>query len=117
MTCLAFWASDPVHAQVPNKGVSVGFTNKTQMNVIVKGYTVINNVKRSGPALSINKNGGQAYETNVPAGNTRYYTVFDSNYRILLRDQTVTIQNSNVVLDIVPDPNNPKGVLVQERLK
>ena len=109
MSCLAFLAAGSADAQVP-KTFIVGFGNQTNMNVIVKGYTVVNGVQRSGPTLQLLKN-GMAFENNVPAG-IRYYTVYDANYKILLRDHAVLIQTRNVALDIVPVLGNPNRVLI-----
>jgi hypothetical protein len=111
MTCLALTARVPLAAQPPKQlAVSVGFTNRTDMPVIVKGYTIVNKVQRGGPTLQIDKSGGQSFETNVPANNFRYYTIYDANYNILLRNHPIAIQNRNVLLDIVPNPLNPKQV-------
>jgi hypothetical protein len=62
--------------------------------------------------LPINK-GGKAYESAVPAG-FRYYTVFDAinPTRVLLRDFPVPIQNRDVILIIMPSPNDPTRVVI-----
>jgi hypothetical protein len=109
MTCFFVFAADRVLAQNP---ASVGFQNKTEINVIVQGYTIVNGNKRAGPALQLKKTKGKAFESNVPGG-IRYYTVIDANnFRVLLRDHPVPIQNLNTPLDIVPALGNPNRVMI-----
>ena len=110
MTCLVFSVCDTAQAQV-NKPVTVGFRNRTEVNVIVKGYTIVNGVQRAGPNLQIKKKDGIAFEFNVPPG-IRFYTIYDANNptRILLRDHPVPIQNRDLLLDIVPMPGSPDRV-------
>ena len=111
MTCLAFLGSGSVQAQP--KTVSVGFTNQTKMDVKVQGYTIFNKTPRAGATLSIDKSGGKAFETNVPAGNFRFYTVHDANFNVLLKDFQVPIQNRNVTFNISVDPNDAKKVIIR----
>jgi hypothetical protein len=101
MTWLLFLAMSPAHAQVP-KTASVGFNNKTDLNIFIQGYTIVNGSKRYGPPLQLKKNGSMAFESNVLAGY-RYYTICDANQpsRVLLRDFPVPIQNREVSLDVV----------------
>src|ERR1022692_639450 len=91
-TCLAFLASSTVQAQGPNTA-SVGINNKTELNVIIQGYTIVNGSKKYGTPLQLRKSGSKAFESNVPGG-VRYYTICDANNqaRVLLRDFPVPIQ-------------------------
>jgi hypothetical protein len=104
------WDSTQVRAQ-PFPGASVGFRNQTGLNVIVKGYTIVNGVQRAGPIMPLKMNGGRSFETNVPIG-IRFYTVYDANQptRVLLRDFPIPIRNPAVIFDIVPFPGNPNRV-------
>jgi|SRR6516162_5701506 len=101
MTCLCFWATNPADGQIP-KGASVGFNNKTDLNIFIQGYTIVNGSKRYGPPLQLKKNGSMAFESSVPPG-FRYYTICDANQpaRVLLRDFQVPIKNREVSLDVV----------------
>jgi hypothetical protein len=88
-------------AQIP-KSASVGFNNKTDLNIFIQGYTIVNGSKRYGPPLQLKKNGSMAFESSVPVGY-RYYTICDANQpaRVLLRDFQVPIKNREVSLDVV----------------
>ena len=112
MTCLLFFAMGATQAQLQN-GVSIGYHNRSEVNVIVRSYTTVNGVQRSGPALQMKKNGGKAFENGVPQG-VRFITVHDANQplRILLKDHPVPIQNGNVLLDIIAMPGNPNRLLI-----
>ncbi len=110
MTCFIACAWQPAQAQVP-KTVSVGFVNKTEMNVHVKGYTIVNGVQRGGAIFQVEKSGGLGFESNVPNG-VRYYTVYDTNFKILLRDHAAPVQNRNLSLLIVPVPGQPNRVMI-----
>ena len=112
MACFVLMGLTAVQAQLP-KTVSVGLINMSERNVIVQGYTVVNNVKRLGQPLQINKKASEKYEANVPAG-VRFYTVYDANQpaRILLKDFPVPIQNRDVMLKLVPSPTNPKTLVL-----
>ncbi len=106
MTCVLAFCGERVQAQVPGT-VTVGFRNRADVNVIVKGYTLVNGQPRAGGNLPLSKKEGVAFERNVPPG-VRYYTIYDaSTFRILLRDHPVPIQNRDVSLQIVPSPTNP----------
>jgi hypothetical protein len=111
MTCLLFFKPDAVRAQVP-KTASVGFNNRSEMNVIVIGYTVVNGSKKAGPALQLKKGGGKAFENSVPTGAVRYFTIHDANQlgNILCKQQ-ITI-TGDVNFDIVPNSNNPKMLMI-----
>lgn len=112
MTCLVFFGAVPARAQVA-KTVSVNFVNCLDMNVVVQGTTYLNKVARSGMRLQIDKNNGKAFETNVPAGNIRYYSVYDAKtFKLLLRDHPVPVQNQNLQLEIIPSPTNPGRITI-----
>ena len=103
MTCLVFLAWEPTQAQQP-KTVTVGFRNRTDSNVLVKGYTVVNGTQRVGQLMQLRKSGGMAFENSVLAG-VRFVTVYDAiTTRVLLRDFPVPIQNRDISFDIVPAP-------------
>jgi hypothetical protein len=101
MTWLLFLTGNPALAQVP-KTASVGFNNKTDLNIYIQGYTIVNGSKRYGPPLQLKKNGSMAFESNVLVG-FRYYTICDANQpaRVLLRDFPVPIQSRDMSLDVV----------------
>jgi hypothetical protein len=101
MTCLCLLAMNHADAQIP-KSASVGFNNKTDLNIFIQGYTIVNGSKRYGPPLQLKKNGSMAFESSVPVGY-RYYTICDANQpaRVLLRDFQVPIKNREVSLDVV----------------
>jgi hypothetical protein len=108
MACLLALGVGGARAQ----NASVVFRNKTEINLIVQGYTIVNGNKRAGPAMQLKKTDGKAFESNVPGG-FRYYTVIDANnFRVLLRDHQVPIQNLNTSLDIVPVQGNPNRVMI-----
>ncbi len=109
MTWLVLFGSGPIEAQVP-KAVSVGFANRTEMDVVVQGYSLVNNVKRAGPTIKLDKNGGKNFETNVPPGNYRYYTVWDANFKVLLRNYQVLIPNRNALFEIRTSATDPKVI-------
>jgi hypothetical protein len=115
MTWLVLFAWDVSQAQPlpPPPGVCVGCRNQTEMNVIVKGYTLVNGMQRSGPIMPMRKAGGRSFESNVPPG-IRFYTVYDANQptRVLLRDHPIPIQNRDIAFDIIPVPGNPNRVLI-----
>src|SRR5262245_21360953 len=92
MTCFTLLPAGAVQAQLP-AAVNVGFRNRTNIPVIVQGYSIVNNVQRRGQTLKIQQQGGLAFESNVPSGY-RYYTIYDANQpaRVLLRDYPVLIQ-------------------------
>jgi hypothetical protein len=106
MTCLFVSAVNSAHAQSPPTA-SVGFQNKTELNLIMQGYTVVNGSKKYGTPLPMRRNGGRAFESNVPAG-VRYYTVCDANNqaRVLLRDYAVPVQARELLLDVIRTPGN-----------
>ena len=108
LTCLFFAVCESAQAQV-----SVSFRNQTNTNVLVKGYTIVPGGKRNGQILPLPKNGGKAFEPNVPVG-VRYITVHDALQpaKILLQDFPVPIQNRDVSFDIVPVPGNPNRVML-----
>jgi hypothetical protein len=109
--CVAIAAIGSTYAQLPGT-VTVGFKNQSEVNVIVKGYTVVNGQPRAGANLQLPKKAGTAFERNVPAG-IRYYTVFDANsFRVLIKDHPVQIQNRDVPLAIVPVPNSPGRLMI-----
>jgi hypothetical protein len=105
MTCLVVLAVSPAEAQIP-KTASVGFNNKTDLDVIIQGYTIVNGSKRYGPPLRLTKKGSMAFDYNVPGGY-RYYTVFDATKpgTVLLPNFPVTIQNREMSLDLVQMSN------------
>ena len=110
MTCLLLSTADPAEGQVPG-GVSVGFSNNCQNGIVVKGFTIVNGMQRSGQLMPMKK-GGKAYESNVPSG-IRYYTVQDLvTSRVLLKDHPVPVQNRDVLLNIVTSPLDPMRVII-----
>ena len=109
MTCFLLLLSEQGQTQTPNT-VSVGFSNVSNSAVIVKGYTVVNAMKKPGQLLPMQKK-GKAFEGDVPVG-IRYFTVYDANTnRILLMDQPVPIQN-NTFLTIATSPLDPNKVVI-----
>src|SRR4051812_15245887 len=86
LTWLVICAWNALVAQ-PLPIISAGCRNQTDLNVIVKGYTIVNGMQRSGPIMALKKNGGKGFEINVPPG-IRFYTVYDANQpnKVLLRD-------------------------------
>lgn len=106
MTCFLLLLGRPAGAQAPNTA-SVGFSNKTEVNVIVQGYTIVNGSKKYGVPLQLRKNGSKAFESNVPVG-IRYYTICDANNqaRVLLNNYPVRIQSRDVLLDIIQKAPN-----------
>ncbi|MBI2805267.1 MAG: hypothetical protein HYX68_09845 [Planctomycetes bacterium] len=110
--CVVFLAVPSGQAQNPNTA-TIGFTNRSDVPVIVKGYTLVNGVQRGGPVLVMKPNGGRAFETNVPIG-LRLYTIYDPNNpaRILLKDHVVPIRTRAVLLAIVPSPTNPTQLTI-----
>lgn len=110
MTWLSVLAVTASHAQVPNT-VSVGFKNRTEFNVVVQGFTFLNGKKVLGPTMTIRK-GGVAFESNVPPG-IRYYTISDAiQFRVLLANQPVPVQNRDLIFAILPHPADPKRVVI-----
>ena len=109
LACLAFIATGSAQAQPPT--ASVGFTNKSDVNVIVQGYTIVNNSKRAGQPLDLKKTGGKAFETNVPVG-VRVYTILDRNTSRIIGTGQVPIQRGDVTFDIVPSRNNPNLLMI-----
>jgi hypothetical protein len=108
MTCLLLYLAESGQAQ-PNT-YSVGFTNTSHTSVIVKGYTIVNQTKKPGQLLAIQK-GGKAFEVDVPTG-VRYYTVYDAiTNRVLLPEYPVPIQNTTV-LSIRTSPLDPTKVVI-----
>jgi len=118
MTCFVPFTWDTAQIQVnaqplPLPSVAVGCRNQTDTNIIVKGYTFVNGMQRSGPIMQIQRSGGRSFESGVPVG-IRYYTVYDANQptKVLLRDHPIPIQNRDILIDIVPVPGNPNRVLI-----
>ncbi len=109
--CAIAWPTANARAQ-GSSTVAVGFRNRTDYNLLVKGYTVVNGVQRSGPSLAMKKTDGMAFETNVPTG-TRYFTVYDANnpQRVYLRDFPVFVQNRDVFINIIQSPTDTKTVI------
>ena len=107
IACLAVFDTASVQAQPQT--ASVGFTNKSDVNVIVTGYTIVNGNKRSGPPLQLKKSGGKAFEPNVPGG-IRVYTILDANTFRPIGTGQVPIR-ADTLLDIVPNRTNP-GLLM-----
>lgn len=111
MACLLALGLGFVEAQVPNTA-SVGFNNRSDVNVIVIGYTIVNGSKKGGPILPLRKNGGGAFESNVPAGAIRFYTIHDANQPgTILGRQQVPISR-DAIFDIVPTPGNPRVLMI-----
>jgi hypothetical protein len=109
MTCLLVIGWGQAQAQVP--AASVKFTNKTDFNVVVRGFTIVNGQRRMGPPISIPK-GGVAFDVNVPAG-IRYYGVWEgTRFVVLLQNYQVPVQNRDLAFSILPNPTNPKQVVI-----
>jgi hypothetical protein len=111
MTCFLLALAEPSQGQLPNQplpGISVGFRNKTDLNILVKGYTVVNGMQKPGQILQMRKAGGMAFDVNVPPG-IRYYTIYNANQPaiILLANFPVPLQK-DTFFDIVHSPLNPK---------
>lgn len=113
MICLLLYFTDAGRAQLPGQipgTFAVGFGNNSPYGVIVKGYTIVNQTKKPGQLLLMQK-GGKAYEDQVPFG-IRYYTVFDAvTNRVLLFDQPVPVQG-NTFLFIRQSPLDPTKVII-----
>jgi hypothetical protein len=109
MTCLLFFSVSSALAQVSPPS-SVGFNNKSEININVIGYTIVNGQKRGGPVLQLKKTGGKAFESSVPAG-FRVYTILDANNGRILGTQQVPI-NRDVIFDIVPAQGNPNRLMI-----
>ena len=112
MTCFAFLAPQPSQAQQP-KTVAVTIMNHSDVPINVQGYTVVNNAKRNGNIFQIKKKGGGAVEPAHPS-TIRYYTIYDANQpaRVLLQNFPVNVPNRDVVLKIMPNPMNPKMLVI-----
>jgi hypothetical protein len=108
MSCLMAWTAGDLQAQQPNTA-SVGFTNNSDFNVIVIGYTIVNGVKKAGPALQLKKNGGKAFENGVPSG-FRNYTVLDANNSRILANQQIAI-NRDIAFEI-KQSNLPNRLII-----
>jgi hypothetical protein len=109
MTCLLVIGWGQARAQVPT--ASVKFTNKTDFNLVVRGFTIVNGQKRAGPNIAIPK-GGAAFDLNVPAG-IRYYGVWEgTRFVVLVQNYQVPIQNRDLAFSIMPNPTNPKQVVI-----
>jgi hypothetical protein len=113
MTCLFVLTAGAVRAQVPATA-SVVFTNKSNLHVFVVGYTIVNGSKKGGPTLQLKKNGGKAFESNVPAGAkaTRVYTIHDANQPGNILGRIEVVITRDATFDIVPMPNNPKLLMI-----
>ena len=110
IACLTLCVAGSAQAQTP--GVTVGFRNNTNVNVIVQGYTVVNNVQRRGQTLKVERQGGMAFESTVPSGY-RYYTIYDAKQpqRIFLLNYPVPVKSADLFFTIEVSPVNP-GLLV-----
>ena len=108
MACILLGVAG-LSAQQPG-GASVGFRNQTSANIIVQGSTVINKVQRPGQILQLKKNGGMAFDVNIPAG-IRYITIYDANQPtvVLLRDFPVPIQKRRDFLRHRPQPGQSEN--------
>jgi hypothetical protein len=118
MTCLLLVYADCSQGQLPQPaqpqpGVSIGFRNRSEYNVLVKGYTIVNGMQKPGQILQMKKSGGMAFEANVPVG-VRYFTIYNANQPaiILMQNFPVSIQNRDVFFEIVPSPANPKLLIL-----
>jgi hypothetical protein len=111
ITCIFVLVLNDAEGQGPG-AASIGFNNRTDVNVIVIGYTVVNGSKKGGPALQLKKSGGKAFESNVPTGAIRYYTIHDANQpgTILGRAQLPIARDG--IFDIVPTPGNAKVLMI-----
>ena len=110
ITWLAFCAADSVRAQPGT--VSVGFKNQTNIDVYVQGTTIVNGVPARGSNIFVPKSSGMAFESNVPANHVRFYTVFDANRRILLKDSPTQIQTRDAFFSIMTLSANPPRVIL-----
>jgi hypothetical protein len=111
-TCFLFLTHGAAQAQQMPKTASVGFTNKSEVNVIVIGYTIVNGSKRYGPALQLKKSGDKAFEANVPVGAVRYFTIHDANQPRNILGVAQHPIPGNATFEIVPNPNNPKMLML-----
>ena len=112
ITCLFFFLDATVDAQAVPNNASVGFNNRSDVNVIVIGYTIVNGSKKGGPTLQLKKNGGRTFESNVPTGGIRYYTIHDANNPVTILGRHQVLINRDVNFDIVPTPGNPKVLMI-----
>ena len=69
--------------------------------VIVQGVSLVNNMQRRGQPILVNP-GKTVWDNNLPAG-VRYYTIYDSTQRILLRDRPVRVQTTDQFFGIRPN--------------
>ena len=103
MTCLLLSIVAAVDAQGGPNTASVGFHNRSDVNVIVIGYTIVNGSKKGGPTLQLKKTGGKGFESNVPPG-IRYYTIHDANNPVTILGRHQVLVNRDVTFDIVRNP-------------
>ena len=82
------------------------------MNIIVIGYTIVNGSKKGGPTLQLKKAGGKAFESNVPIGGMRYYTIHDANNPITILGRGEFFISRDVIFDIVQTRGNPKVLMI-----
>lgn len=111
MTCLLLSIVAAVDAQGGPNTASVGFHNRSDVNVIVIGYTIVNGSKKGGPTLQLKKTGGKGFESNVPPG-IRYYTIHDANNPVTILGRHQVLVNRDVTFDIVRNPDTKMLTIV-----
>jgi hypothetical protein len=114
MTWLLLLLLGPAKAQ-PQTGAIVVLQNYTETSVYVQGYTIVNGMQKRGDTLTLFKNAAnKAFENNVPVG-VRYYTVYDANQRLLLRDFPVQVRSPNTFLFVRKSPVDAKRIVLEVR--
>jgi hypothetical protein len=101
MTCLLFAAAGSSHAQPQPPGSTVRIKNKTDLDLIVRSYTIVNGSKQTGSLFPLPK-AGMGFDLKVPPG-VRYYTILDANTRkqIFAQDPGVPVQGRDLAVAIV----------------
>src|SRR5262249_13992936 len=106
-------------AQIPNKNqnkaVGQSFRTDAKAAVIVKRWTLINNMPRRGQAIVVNP-GKTLADKSLPAG-TRYISVYDANQptRIYVRDQRIDVPRSaDLTFSIRAHPSNPQRMILNQ---
>lgn len=89
---------------MPSGGI--GFKNETNIPIIVQGASVTNGMVRQGPPIVIAA-GRLGYDGNLPPG-PRIITIYDGTLpqRVLLQPTPIPFQGRDIVLSVVPAPNN-----------
>jgi hypothetical protein len=100
MTCLAFAAADSAHGQPQPPAVTIKVTNKTDLTIVVRSYTVVNGAKRN-PALFSLQKGEFGFDLKVPSGARLYSAININTGKALFQDQPVPVQARDLAISIV----------------